>query len=966
MVSSTEKLLSRLHSDNLDTNELFTVLNTLLSKKKQFENSNIETFKLSSTVLNVVCLDSKWALMDQNIKNTCAQLLASDTAMEILVKNIKNGLDNIGTNNDIQVDKLSFDIKTGLDMSGTNYLTGKHESGKKTNDDIKTQIAEGHNEEFTIKSTSTTLVKEESHKLLHEQQREIQTKTLYLPVNKETATIQLDILILILKEYMDELIDNFLNFKNKSSARFKDFKSLLSIKINDILGYALVQLMDEPSIFTIGLLRVEQSDIKSIMESYSSKLMLSLLNSYNEPNIVVCEIIAEFLRRDNSFWTMILSNWSIFLSSIPKMDILSRRETNQLKTINYVTSQLFTGSLIKLPLVNEWMCVVKSWIDKLSEIGISKQRNYELIYKLCAKSDHPTNCLVWVTIINYVNYEWVKKSINNFGSKEYITNTPLKNQRSYALLILFLISKLSKSKVNELSTDRLFLNAISNRLESKIEEFRFLGMFIADEVAEIGNGKPLFTVNGYLDKRIEFKKSITNFELSLKDIDLSLDQAIEKIVNEGKSLSTKATEENIIQQEKPLIMQLDYESDADDSDLEDTSIPRRPHVSKPVYLKDLLDYLTCGPENDKKAHYKKGIAFSIAIEMVRLKRGSTELAFYTEKLFDSVFNLNDIGFPDLPPEIKSNTSKAEALNIWRISFMIAIIVSSPDTSFTYLFKCFLENDISTPRRVQILSAIGFACRELCGKDEKDSFIWGKNNDDKVKPKKLNNVGHEEFKMLDSKIQELSEGTDDQKLALESDGDYINSGTVLRRSRKLQIDKENRLTKDQLQKKNQITSYINRGLPKVFYSMISIWHEVNSETHGRGFLVGKSMGEILNAHYLSILSMVFKCALPSCVDIIEMSREMLNIVKEQLFLIDAGKEFQHLLFGSVSKCLSGLVLENENVIKILLSSQVMDIVEVLNTLTTIMNENSDTITDIISLSIAAKVILELQDTLKKAM
>lgn len=958
MVLSTEKLLKSLQSRDTNTTDLYTTLNTLLAKKIEIQSSPIANFRLCSTLLSVLCMESKWVLMDSQVKHTCSELLASNVGLEMIVRNLRNGVDNLSnSNSNSEINQLPFDIKTGLTLSGTSYIPLKSKIDIADNG-IKTKGEFGTDPDLIIEKQSTTKF---SEPLANHEPHDLGGASLYLPLNKETIAIQFDILFSILNNHLNSLVINFLDTTNVNTASFKDFKSLLSIKVNEVLGQGLVHLLDNPNSLSVGSLGITRDQFKSTVESYSINLIISLLK-YGKPSFIVLEILCELLRRDNSVWMTILSNWQSLLDSIPSLGTSARKDPNQMKTIKLMTSQLFQFQSIPIAQAAFWQVLVSSWIKKLKEIGVSMKIYHEFVYNLCEESINYINSFIWLESINYVNVEWVKRSINKFGTKEYISNVPLKNQNLYTIHIIFMCDKLDDSKIDEISKNKLFLNAITHRLESKVDEIRQLGMILADIIYERENNKPLFTVSGFDNKRKQFVLPIEQFKnVELNKGDISLDSAIDVILNNGKSVSLIESDDKIIEREQPLVMELDYDSDADDSDLEDTSVPRRPTVNKPVYLKDLLEYLTCETENDKKTYYKRGISFSIGIEMVRLKRNTTELSFYTSKLLDAVSNINDFGFPDLPKDIKSNTSRAEAFNIWKISFIIAVIVSSPVVGFQHLFTCFLQNDISTPQRVQILSAIGFSCRELCGHGDDDVFIWGKDNDEKVQPKTLSGAGHQEFKKLDAKIMEVSNEDEGMSKTIEGN-EYISSGTVIRKSKKLEIDKNTSMNASQLQKKHIVTSYINRELPKVFYSLTTIWHEVNSQTGGRGFIVG-NMSEILNSHYLSILSMVFKCAVPSCIDVVEMSREMLTIVREQLLLLDTNKDFQPLMFVSVVKCAGGLILNNENVIKILLNSQVMEILDVLNILTTLMNENGDTITDIVSLSIAAKVVLVLQGLLK---
>lgn len=944
MAVSTEDLLRTLRESSTGTEELAAALNALQAKKKGLQAVPVDYFRVCTSVLAVACADAKWPLMDTQMQQACAQLLASYVGLEIVVRNVKNGLDML---QDGATPHHGADITIALDLSGTGYT--RPEERKSGNEELKATSSSPEST-FVIKETSTTHLQGKKPQSAPIDSQLTPSQGLQLVASKSTTTIQFDILLAILN-HLEDVVHEFLSIENTVGARFREFRGLLSVKISEVFGQGLVYVLDNPSGLSVGALEVTREKIKTASQSYSSTLARGLL--LGKQSFTVADILCELARRDQFVWTIVLQNWSNVLDSLPMLDSSSRKESAQVRALKTFTTLLFKSNKILSSEANQWIIVVRSWLERLQTIGASRKMLSSVIYNLCKEGSDSTTSFTWISALGSVDVEWVKESISIFGSKPYTENTPLTVQQTYALFIIFMINMLGKQELGEVAQNKLFLNAITARLESKVNETRELGMVVADVVYEREHGKPLFSVSGYDKKKRSLLHTIDHFMSLIKDT-MTLENAITGILGKDKTISVAIMEDKIIAKEQPMILELDYDSDADDSDLEDSSVPRRPTVAKPVFLKDLVNYLTCETEKDNKTYYKRGIAFSIGIEMVRLKRNTAELSFYTVKLLDALANLNDFGFPELPADATSGVSRAEAFNTWKISFLIAVIVSSPAAAFQHLFKCFLENDISTPQRVQILSAIGFACRELCGQDKEDVFVWGKHNDQKVQSRLLG-VGHEEFKRLDTKIQEVT--TD-----LIKPSEHISSGTVTRKSRKLEIDRENIKSQDQIQSKKIVTTYINKELPKIFYALASIWHEVNSQTGDRGFVVG-SMSELINSHYLSILSMVFKCAVPSCIDVVEMSVEMLGIVREQLALLNACRDFQQLIFCSVAKCAGALVLNNAVVIKMLLNTHVVECVDVLNLLTTVMNERGDAVTDLVAVSIGAKVVLELQTILK---
>ncbi|GAV27592.1 hypothetical protein PMKS-001060 [Pichia membranifaciens] len=175
-----------------------------------------------------------------------------------------------------------------------------------------------------------------------------------------------------------------------------------------------------------------------------------------------------------------------------------------------------------------------------------------------------------------------------------------------------------------------------------------LGMVVADYIYKRVNGKFLFTVSSYASKRDEILKIFTQLDIQLQKASVSrpIEAVIGELLEYSKTIERSGTANiEVAVPMNPLMVEMDYNSDNEDSDLEDPSVGRKPTVAKPVFLKDLLHYLTSDPGNDKTTYDKKGIAFSIGIEMVRIKKDTPEMKFYCKKLLDAALDLDSIGFP---------------------------------------------------------------------------------------------------------------------------------------------------------------------------------------------------------------------------------------------------------------------------------------------------------------------------------
>lgn len=727
--------------------------------------------------------------------------------------------------------------------------------------------------------------------------------------NPENPYIFIGILLNILE---NNIIQLFNNFKNTKKSDIESWFNLLTFKMLDCLGIILIWLLDHPTPVNTSL-NIDRSRVISVMDKYISNVAKISIDTEDMP--FQRQFIIFCLEKElDSVFDLVITNWNIclkiFATNPTKSPKQKFKETEAQKKF---MMSLFSPMNKKVTFNNAHL--YQQLINSITKVSPIKDTQNRILNK-CANNSNILVSKIWINNLN-IKSSYALNQLEKFGNKEYIINTSIIMQESFTKFIILLLSSIpNNSEISSISKNPIFLDTITNRLESKSFVLREFGMFIADYIYNRINGKFMFKIHDYASKRDEFMKQ---FIIDITDQKLLIDDIIRQIKSTSSDIISSKKENTEIIESAPIMIEMNYDSDKDDSDLEDDSVSRKPTVTKPVFLKDLLNYLTTNPENDKSAYEKREIAFSIGIELVRIKKDSPELVYFATKLIDAVLDVDMIGFPIEKDTGLDDDQIKNAFNSWKISFIIAICTCSESNKiFQYLIESFLSNDWTVPLRIQILTCIGLSCRELSGKE--DNFIWGKNSLDKVEPKKLSSLGHSQFLALDNnnnndkKIIDLENEEREKKLvhALENVG--ISDGKVVRRSRKLQIDKDNEL-KDTTNK-TKSTTFINKQLPKLFYTLVSVWQEINTLTFGNGFKVG-IMSEYLNSHYIDILSMVYSCSIPTCLEIIEMTMEQIAVLTGLLKTIQIStSEFPTLLFKSVINGIRLLINDNDRTLSVL--------------------------------------------------
>lgn len=712
------------------------------------------------------------------------------------------------------------------------------------------------------------------------------------------------------------LIETFTEYNGRD---YDSWKSLFTVKIIDCLGFINVWCLDNPA--SSNRVSIIRDDIKRIEQIYVTGMtsnILQAINKFEKYEALHCcrQIISYFLSTESeSTMNAILNNWAETKKLYTNTDNFKGKKMHQLIDSQKGFLFNFIKSMNTLISEDNYLSFATIVNDLNTCIDILGFKNAILSHIVHID---PKVTFIWIMQISQIEIEFVYDQLKKFGNKSYMLTTSPITQNQFTTYILIMFHFLDREIIAELGSNMVFLDAISSRLEARSTTLRHMGMFLADFVYKKSNDKFLFDIKEYVYERTELFNNLSNIEKHLKSLNLEKDvQFTIDHFQTSKCPIKKAIPANKIL-ESPVMIDVEYNSDEEDSDLEDSSINRKPSVAKPVFLKDLLYYMTCDSQKDLAAYEKRKIAFSIGIEMIRIKANTQELKYYSLKLVDAALDIDSIGFPVKPTNKLDKDQLSEALNSWRVSFLIALCVSSPDETFKYLIKGFLSNDWNVTIRIQVLTCIGLGCRELSGKD--DSFIWGKKNVEKVRPQPLPHNSHEAFLQPNlhqsvGKIQDIEQKLKEQKLegALGSVGIY--KGTVIHRSRKLDIDKKGEPV--MISARTITTTFINKSLPKIFFTLVAVWQQVNSQTHGEGFRIG-SMSESLNSQYLDLITTVYRCAIPNCIELVEMSLELIFILCGAMKIIQTSpiSDFPVHLLESCIKGLHSLLAENERTLSVL--------------------------------------------------
>ncbi|CAI5760397.1 unnamed protein product [Candida verbasci] len=491
------------------------------------------------------------------------------------------------------------------------------------------------------------------------------------------------------------------------------------------------------------------------------------------------------------------NDWIKFIDQFNKLKKFEKKDMLK-KLFIYLGLIIITHSNIVL-----YYNILEPFQDYLDEIIIEhiiliKNDNLSVLTAMLIKNKEK--------LIQYLFSKWADENI--------IKSEPISIQesRTYILTKLIYYAK-DTPYIQNVSRDSIFINSISSRLGSFSNNIKDLAIILADYICEINKTEKIF--------KIDKDRYAKYFEAPPQPT---------VILNPWENLTNEITEVRVEQQ----IEQQRISKGKDLNLLVDEPTTK---VANPIYIRDLLEYLTI--DNSNKHAFE---IIKIALEkgpLLLLKKSSqgTEVEFYSEDLLTCIIGMD-------------NSFNIENFESLKLKFMIAIIISNYKVT-KFLFTLLADADYSISQRMLILSATSLSARELRG--IKDEIISNSFTDFPTKklPDKLHNL----YLELQNDLMESK--------SIEAQDRLIPQGKLLRMSQKL----KKRETIDRPKIKNFfeiIGTFFYFPLINVFYS--------NSRIRSMGHYQS-----LFLAHYLKTLSLLLHCAYPS-------SNQLTDMIKEYLILV----------------------------------------------------------------------------------
>ena len=460
---------------------------------------------------------------------------------------------------------------------------------------------------------------------------------------------------------------------------------------------------------------------------------------------------------------------------------------------------------------------------------ITKQMNRNLNVLACLLiSDNKRN-----TIFTNLLEDWSNPKSTPISIQEYTTH-----------FLIELLSTTSQDFLNKLTSQPTFLTSISNHLEAFSTHSKSLGVILANKVCEYNHQPPIFNMELDLHEYDYLIEQTPTVFLEIpenecwKEINQPIVEEVQDIENSVVDVSQKLDKFNF------------STTDSDDeTDEEEDPMAHRSSIPKPLYIKDLLEYLNIDTKNER-AYDMLLIALKSGPTLIRQKSiNSNEVKFYSEELISILIGMG-------------NEFKIENFTNLQLLNLIAVLVATPSASI-HLYKLLLTGDYSLQQRMVMLSASSLACRELRGFHDEvvaNSFIPA-NFATSILPKKL------DFYSQGMETIERSIQNDLMEDRSQDARDKLTGGKILRVSE--------RLKKTSLPVDKPIIPEFYKLVGKNFYfPLISVWYESN------GIDIGH-YSPILISHFIKTLTLILHTAYPSAVNLNDMIKEFLLIVTSVL-------------------------------------------------------------------------------------
>ncbi|KAG7664388.1 TEL2 [[Candida] subhashii] len=435
------------------------------------------------------------------------------------------------------------------------------------------------------------------------------------------------------------------------------------------------------------------------------------------------------------------------------------------------------------------------------------------------------------------------KILSTWGDENLIKKEPIAIQESRTHILLQILSQRKNTLfLKNLLKDPVFLNSITNRLSSFSNNVKALGVTLADYVCQLNGEEKIFKLTGDLDLYSHLLEgSIEIIQISTDPWDMIVTPHVEEV----KEIETRL---------ELVTIDSDDESDSED----DPSLPSKVKIPAPVYIKDLLRYITVDTK-DKNAYEMRRTALLKGPTLLRQKAGvGNEVSFHSEDLITHLIALNN----------HYNDSDFESL---KLNNMVATIVTNPNITF-YMFNLLLTGDYSLQQRMIILSATSLAARELRGL--KDDVITKSFTPKSFPTKMLPPALHQKYlnmevgtKYIDTIQHNLQDSLMHEESSKAQDT-ILGNGKLVRISAKLKKEQAGIVSTNDHPIIPNFYQLVGRNF---FFPLLNVWYEAE------GIDIGHYT-PVFVAHYIKTLTLLIHCAYPSSIQLKDMIREFLVLSK----------------------------------------------------------------------------------------
>lgn len=449
----------------------------------------------------------------------------------------------------------------------------------------------------------------------------------------------------------------------------------------------------------------------------------------------------------------------------------------------------------------------------------------------------------------------VIKLLAYWGNSGLIAQEPVVRQEYRTHLLVCLCMQLPSEDAKSMMNHQNFVGAISNRLSSLSDKVKYLGVYFADSICRMAGENKIFDMDissAALD--------LPELKLSTADVLLTEDDAWD-ILATPEVVEPSSEEVNQIERAlQPISIADEAMSDEEDDPTLNTAKP----VVAPIYIRDLLAYLTSDPSKDNQAYEKRKKALETAPTLLRQKlQFGTEVAFYAEELMSM--------FAALTNEYDENNFEGQKLNC-----MIALVASYPKIT-THVCHLLLTGDYSLQQRMCLLSCMSLAARELRGYNDESVAMAPVDFPSKRLPEKL----HNQYMALDYGYNAIESSIQHQLMhqASEDARDQIHGGKVLRIS--LALKKKSAEPTPARISQEALVRFRKTVGASFFFPLVAIWYESG------GINIGPYT-PILVAHFIRTLSLILHAAYPAATNFNDMVGEYIGLVCPILQKVDTGE------------------------------------------------------------------------------